>query len=360
MSPLAYHCTVNTIATHDPSTIRPCNRTLSVTNRQSTPLREEPIIATKSSPSFTFYYQNVRGLRTKTNDLLLALSRCEYDVIALTETWLNSDIKNSELSNNYSLYRCDRNPQTSQCRRGGGTMIAVRNDIQSTAVCIAGCDQLEQIIVRISMPNFRLLLCSIYLPPNSDLPLYERHVACVQNLVDLAGERDAVLVVGDYNLPQLCWTHDEILNCMVPTNASSEQEIVLVESVIGNGLFQVNDIRNINGRLLDLAFTSDTSCIEVLEPPLSLLGIDQHHRPFMLLFEFADENRNASRAADTLCFDFARCDFTALNRLLAEVHWEDYLIGCSVDESVSNFYTQLFAILRDVVPLKQQRPSRSK
>lgn len=34
----------------------------------------------------TMYYQNVRGLRTKTNTLQKALSSCDYDVIALTET----------------------------------------------------------------------------------------------------------------------------------------------------------------------------------------------------------------------------------------------------------------------------------
>lgn len=39
------------------------------------------------------YYQNVGGLRTKLQNLHKAVNSCSYDVILLTETWLNSDIK---------------------------------------------------------------------------------------------------------------------------------------------------------------------------------------------------------------------------------------------------------------------------
>lgn len=52
-----------------------------------------PVRTNVNDPQFlTVYYQNVRGIRTKTNELFLKLSACEYDIIVLTETWLRPDV----------------------------------------------------------------------------------------------------------------------------------------------------------------------------------------------------------------------------------------------------------------------------
>lgn len=55
------------------------------------------------------YYQNVRGLRTKTKDFFLASAACNYDLIIITETWLLPSIFDSELfTDSFMVYRCDR------------------------------------------------------------------------------------------------------------------------------------------------------------------------------------------------------------------------------------------------------------
>lgn len=43
------------------------------------------------------YYQNVRGLRSKTLTFYRNLSLVSYDIIILTETWLNDSVFDSEL-----------------------------------------------------------------------------------------------------------------------------------------------------------------------------------------------------------------------------------------------------------------------
>lgn len=42
-------------------------------------------------------YQNVRRLRSKTNEFKLNLANSEADLIFLTETWLNDSVINAEL-----------------------------------------------------------------------------------------------------------------------------------------------------------------------------------------------------------------------------------------------------------------------
>ena len=66
-------------------------------------------------------YQNVRGLRTKTNIFYQEACQFTYDYIAITETCLQGDIHSAELFNdNYKVYRKDRNQEVTGMSRGGG------------------------------------------------------------------------------------------------------------------------------------------------------------------------------------------------------------------------------------------------
>ena len=117
--------------------------------------------------TFTIYYQNVRGLRTKTNDLLLALNSCDYDIIAFTETWLQNDIANAELSACYNIYRCDRNLELSGLQRGGGVLVGVKKCLQCTLVLSSATANSEQIAIRVTLPNRSVVISSVYIRPNS-------------------------------------------------------------------------------------------------------------------------------------------------------------------------------------------------
>lgn len=55
------------------------------------------LIAATYILSFLLYYQNCQGLRTKTNIFYRNASGCDYDIIALSETWLRDAIGDSEL-----------------------------------------------------------------------------------------------------------------------------------------------------------------------------------------------------------------------------------------------------------------------
>lgn len=76
-------------------------------------------------------YQNVRGLRTKSDCFSLSLLSLNADVVCTTETWLNSDYLSTEyVVDNYQCFRRDRNFSISGTNRGGGCLIAVKNNIR--------------------------------------------------------------------------------------------------------------------------------------------------------------------------------------------------------------------------------------
>ncbi|XP_058821303.1 uncharacterized protein LOC131683387 [Topomyia yanbarensis] len=55
------------------------------------------------------YYQNVRGLRTKIENLYLAALDGDYDIYVLTETWIDDRITSMQLfGNSYPVYHSDR------------------------------------------------------------------------------------------------------------------------------------------------------------------------------------------------------------------------------------------------------------
>lgn len=83
-----------------------------------------------SAKVINIYYQNVRGLRSKTNSLYRNVCMNSYDVIIFTETWLVDSISNSELfDGRYLVWRRDRDYCRTAQTRGGGVLIAVRNDL---------------------------------------------------------------------------------------------------------------------------------------------------------------------------------------------------------------------------------------
>lgn len=310
---------------------------------------QTPVLAV--TRPLSIYYQNVRGLRTKTNDLHLVLSSCDYDIIVFTETWLRDDISNAELTSNYVLHRCDRNSLTSNLTRGGGVLIGVHRSLQCSIIEVPDAVELEQVAVKVSLENMSIYVCCVYLRPNSDPELYRKHSKTVQYLLDRTNETDMLIVLGDYNLPNLSWDFDEHLNAYLPANASSESEITLTQTILDSGLSQICCLPNANGRLLDLSFVSDTQQIQMVEPPTALLKVDAHHRPFVLTCDvssFPAEEQN-----DAFYYDFKRFDPATLDAALATVDWTSILSDCPVNIAVSRFYEIVRALIAEMVPLKK-------
>ncbi|VDP94243.1 unnamed protein product, partial [Echinostoma caproni] len=70
------------------------------------------------------YHTNAQGLFSKFPELNFRFISGQWDIIAITETWLTADIPDSELSlPGMSLLQCDRPT------RGGGVLLYYRKDL---------------------------------------------------------------------------------------------------------------------------------------------------------------------------------------------------------------------------------------
>ncbi|XP_058817502.1 uncharacterized protein LOC131680810 [Topomyia yanbarensis] len=109
------------------------------------------------------YYQNVGGMNSCANTYRLATSDCCYDIIALTETWLNEQTLSSQvICSDYEVLRCDRSPLNSHKSSGGGVLLAVRCGIKVQHITNDAWSSIEQVWAAIKLGN-RTLYIYIYM-----------------------------------------------------------------------------------------------------------------------------------------------------------------------------------------------------
>lgn len=76
------------------------------------------------------YTQNTRGLNTKIRyGFRNKITLLNYDIYALTESWIQSNVESSELfDSTYTVHRADR-ILNDGVGRGGGVILAIKNNI---------------------------------------------------------------------------------------------------------------------------------------------------------------------------------------------------------------------------------------
>lgn len=273
----------------------------------------------------TIFAQNVNGLKSKTSKILCDSAGSSFDVFMLTETNLDDSVFDNELFiDDFSVFRNDRNERNNPLRKksGGGVLIAVNHRFASKVVVVEGYEFLEQICVQMSVGSKKIFLICIYLPPNSNPQNYQSHVEFVEKVCDKMQPEDVVLCYGDYNLPRLVWELDEEENFFFASNASSEAEVILNDGFLSSGLRQISEVKNANGRMLDLVFTNyweDTSVKKTLPVACS----ESHHEATSITME---NLKSVTRKINKRRFlNFKKSDFEKLNCDLLAVNWGKHL-----------------------------------
>lgn len=309
----------------------------------------------------SFFYQNVRGLRTKIDAFFLAVTACHYDVIILTETWLDAQILSPQLfGNSYTVFRNDRNQQNSRKARGGGVLIAISSRIRCCGEPSPVHESLEQIWVKLKLPRFSISVGVVYLPPDrkADMFSIKNHVESIESVFSNLGSHDHAFLFGDYNQSDLVWNTTSTSPTLdVIRSSVSKACSNLLDGFCLNRLTQINHILNRNGRLLDLVLVNESAlgnCIlsEAVEP---LSALDSDH-PALELEACLPDPIEFDDAPCAYGFDFRKADFDGLNEALLRYDWQFLETVDSIDDAVNSFTRVIEAALLDYVPLRRPPP----
>lgn len=321
-----------------------------------------PNVDLDEDESICFYYQNIRGLRTKTSRFYVATTECYYDVIALTETGLIPSIHDSELFNpgDFMVYRSDRNHLNSDCSIGGGVLIAVRSNIGSEYVAVPGTDNVEMIVVKCNFIGRIAFICCLYIPSGSSAETYMNCSVAIERMFDCIGSDPShdIFILGDFNIPSFEWSTDpENINVLLPTNIGSGSRAEVVLAAMSGGLSQINHVLNYRNTLLDLVFCNCTDDVEVLKCENPLSTIDVHHEPIEIYFDAATSP--IMQSPTTSVYNFKKANFEGLNSHLAIFEWKFIFNKCScIESAVDKFYEILMRSFKSFVPIKNSNGSR--
>ena len=300
--------------------------------------------------SINILYQNVRGLRTKTSDLLIKSSN-KADIYCLTETWLCSGIGDTELfDSSYQVFRRDRYDDMNLRTLGGGVLIATKTTYcckRITIPHISSC--LEYLCVCIQIVTGCLFLFNVYIPPTSAVSYYNNFIECIIYISKIRSDGDEILVLGDFNLPLVEWVPSDEGDYLEPSNITSEVESFTVDNMTALGFQQINDIKNHNGRLLDLVFTANTlDCLVTHDN--TFLTEDKHHPTLMLSINL-HVTTNTTIYGGFYDFNFRRADYDKINSSLQNYDW-NLLYDCkNFNEAIFLFYELMYSCFIKSVPL---------
>lgn len=278
----------------------------------------------------------------------------EFDVISLTETWLNDSVFDGEILFNsaFNIFRKDRDNVVSNKKDGGGVLIAVKSNFSAIRRIDLESD-IEIIWLEITLSkNCKAFLGTVYLPPyanSSTISLFEDSLERVRSAVNF---NDKIMIFGDFNMPDILWeAYDGRARCANIDNISRLSSDFL-DVISGGELVQHNTLPTCNDKPLDLIFTNDLRVtVDHSDNPTS-----STHQALDAVIDLTCLQSDV--AVSRLTYNFKRADFGLIFRFLACVCWSDLRTFNSVNDSLCYFYHIIFGIINECVPVVNYKPRK--
>lgn len=147
---------------------------------------------------------NIRSLRNKVDEVRIILSSCKFDILALTETHLDSTISNGQLQvDGYRIIRRDRQrANKKQIGRGGGCLLYVIDNLSAIHLRSLSCPDIEAIWLKVTTKSIVLVVGVCYRPPQ-DTSFFD---LVIQPIEKAWLKYKNLLLIGDFNVDFGCTT----------------------------------------------------------------------------------------------------------------------------------------------------------
>ena len=225
---------------------------------------------------------NFQSVVDKKAETLELLDRLKPDIVFGTETWLHDGVKDSEiLSHHYKLYRKDRKQ-----KRGGGVLIAIKEDLQTTRLDSLECD-CETIWLKVLTRTQKPVYISVFYRPDfkdtKALEIFQESLKkAAQNL------NAHIIVAGDFNLPHINWNEMKIKEKANYVKSHADFLETLEDTTMQQMVLEPTRLSN----TLDLVLTNTPDLVPRIEV---IPGLSDHS---IVYFEYnvkADKKENAMR-----------------------------------------------------------------
>ena len=191
---------------------------------------------------------NIRSLPKNGDTLIAYLDTLnhQFDIICLSETWLNKNRLIENLFPNYNQYHSMR---PSEQPSGGGVAVFIHNRINSSELIHLSCNNnhIECVFAEISLPNKKITIGCCYRKP--DPTTANPFISDLTAKITSIGRNSDVIIAGDFNFNLLQLEQDPLAS-------------LFLDSMLSIGLINTitKPTRNINSSisLLDNIFISSS------------------------------------------------------------------------------------------------------
>jgi len=271
-------------------------------------------------------YVNARSVINKIEELCTEVQVIDPDIIAISESWANDSIGDSELNLvGYTLFRKDRALNI----KGGGVLLYVREVYSAREVKLDNQFP-EQVWCRVKCSDNRELFVGVcYRTPSENVYGHGMHDE-VRKLITEISNRNFVLF-GDFNYRGVDWA----LNCC-DSSATVDAKLFL-ECVNDSFVTQHVGFLTTDKSILDLVFSKEPDLVCNVQE-LGNFGSSDHK----LIVCNLDTHAGAVSERKTR-FDYNRMDINGLRDELRLISWKSVLTG-----SVEDCWVRLKDILLDL------------
>lgn len=302
-------------------------------------------------------YQNVRGLRTKTNTFYQTSSQSVYDFMALTETWLHEGIHSAEIfPSSYNVYRQDRSRIKTGKGLGGGCLLAVSVNYSCERVFLNEIEETECDYVWVKTKFHQhgpyTHIGVFYFVPNTNAETYTHVCDVITSHIHSMEINEELLILGDFNLPTFQISHCSDNN---PIVASSRDE-ALLDFIHLNNLASLNTVKNIKGSTLDLVLTSTHTSTVTRDNSLVPLE-DQYHPTLQInILEKVPRSKNIRKHTDNdgkvPILNYAKADFTKILESVKTQDWTEFYSINDPNEAAVYFQNAMESLVLSSVPTR--------
>ena len=286
---------------------------------------------------------NFRSATGKKPDILNLLDSVRPDIVIGTETWLDSNIGDSEIfPDTYKLYRKDRN------RLGGGVLIAVHTSIDSYEVeeLQVNC---ELIWVKLKLQGRRYLyVCAYYRPDDGDEASLIQFNTSLERATLISNAH--LLIGGDLNFPSWDWK----LMALKPKPVHPRLHRDFISMLNDYNLEQLVEEPTRQENTLDLIITNNPQLIPRVEV---LPGLSDHDTVYCEVAINTLKRKQAPRSIPL----YKKADWESLKKSMSNLTntLEEIKDTATTEMLWACFRDTLHAAIKHFIPHKQVRVKES-
>lgn len=280
---------------------------------------------------------NARSIRNKFTDLETLATVENYDIIGITETWLNLESRDYLAEYNipgYTMFSHER-----ENREGGGVLIYIKTNLQPTKLEKQNTNNVDKIYLQLKHDGRKIIIGLIYRPPGlnstTDKTLFEE-------IAEISSTFDSI-IFGDFNLPVTVWGD--------PITAHSGRELYtdLLESALNQ---HVNEPTR-GDNILDIILSTNQMLVDNVNVGPDFSTSDHRIVSFTVNLDIFK-----SPSIEEI-YLYKKGNFEKLRKILADTDWNFLSNETDIDRSWSKFSDTLNNAIKSCIPVGKRRSASS-